>query len=249
MITFNSTHPEISDDVSEKQFETVEQVKVGKETVPEFVPQPAPMPAPVQTTTTSNLLIPFLVVSFGMFALGAGGTLIYVNSSSKTAQPAVTVPAEPVAEAAAVTQDPEVREAAPEEQPEETVTRAAATPALFETAKVDVEDPQAREATRAVCAQSLGALLTSGADHLDLARALAREAQGCTMMSITVQGFASHSDDEVENLRASWQQAEDTIATLAAEGLDVSGFRPLGFGSRGQGNDAGPVSFSISTDS
>lgn len=137
-----------------------------------------------------------------MFALGAGSTLVYVNSSSRTAQPAMKLPAATVV-GAVVSEEPEAVTPAPVAQAEEAVTRAATTPAYFEAASPDVEGPQARAAAGAVCVQSLGALLASGAVHLDLARALAREAQGCTMVSITVQGYANHSDDEIENLRAS----------------------------------------------
>ena len=243
MITFNLTPPEEAADQTAPQVAQAEQME---QVETEWVPQPAPMRVPVQAApaATSNLLIPFLVVSFGMFALGAGGTLVYVNSSSRTAQPAMKWPAATVV-GAVVSEEPEAVTPAPVAQAEEAVTRAATTPAYFEAASPDVEGPQARAAAGAVCVQSLGALPASGAVHLDLARALAREAQGCTMVSITVQGYANHSDDEIENLRASWQEAEGTIATLAAEGLDVSGFRPLGVGSRGQADEAGPVSFHI----
>lgn len=241
MITFNTTPPK--DPVAAPQPEQQAALSAAPEPVSPFAPKPS----------KPKLLVPLLVVSFMMFALGAGGTLIYVNTSSETAQPAPPpMPTAPVATTLSE-EAPEDVTAAVVEQPEEAVMRADTTPALFETS---VEDPKLGAAARAVCLQTLEALLASGSgaqtqaktssNHLDLARALAREVQGCTMVSITVQGHFDGSFDEVENLRASWQQAEETISALAAEGLDVSRFRPLGFGSRSLAEDAGADSRSVS---
>ena len=136
MITFNLTPPEEAADQTAPQVAQAEQME---QVETEWVPQPAPMRVPVQAApaATSNLLIPFLVVSFGMFALGAGGTLVYVNSSSRTAQPAMKWPAATVV-GAVVSEEPEAVTPAPVAQAEEAVTRAATTPAYFEAASPDV---------------------------------------------------------------------------------------------------------------
>lgn len=185
-------------------------------------------------------LLPYVLLAVFVFALGNVGTWLALRSMAPETPDvaAVTLPSGGAVTPAAQLESDGFRV----EQFEDAVTRALTSQVHYEA--MSAEEETVLVVSQADCTETLGDLATLSAASavsdpvdrdtllLDLARSIAREAVGCSVASITVQGHSAKSEDEVENLRASWLQAERTIATLAGEGLDVSLFRPLGFGSR-----------------
>lgn len=95
-----------------------------------------------------------------------------------------------------------------------------------------------------ICVEQLGELMTttrisfaSGSrtpNQLDMqsAREIALLLEDCHLVMVAVEGHSDTTGQEQTNMALSWTRAEAVIAQLRNEGLDVSAFEPLGFGSR-----------------
>ncbi|WP_299300740.1 OmpA family protein [uncultured Litoreibacter sp.] len=68
--------------------------------------------------------------------------------------------------------------------------------------------------------------------ELPTLRKIGRMAEACDGALIHVTGHSDSSGSDVINLALSWQRADNTVATLAALGVDTSKFEPVGFGAR-----------------
>ncbi len=80
-------------------------------------------------------------------------------------------------------------------------------------------------------------LFASGSAELDgseipTLRKIGRMAEACDGAVVHVTGHSDSSGSDVINLALSWQRADNTIATLAALGIETSMFEPVGFGAR-----------------
>ena len=69
-------------------------------------------------------------------------------------------------------------------------------------------------------------------NDLPILRKFGRMAEACDGAVVHVTGHSDSSGSDVINLALSWQRADNTIATLAALGVDTSKFEPVGFGAR-----------------
>lgn len=183
----------------------------------------------------------FVIVGVTMMGLGALTTWGLVSMQSQT--PLVADTMQQQARTVATPQEPTINTS---DQLQDIIARASTSAILND---IPTLKPEARPANltevaivqqpASMCVETLNDLAASGPRslngqaHLDLARNIARNALNCEGITISVEVHATDSSNEVENLMVSWRQAEDTIAALAFEGLDVSAFRPLGFGSRG----------------
>lgn len=68
--------------------------------------------------------------------------------------------------------------------------------------------------------------------ELPTLRKIGRMAEACDRALIHVTGHSDSSGSDVINLALSWQRADNTVATLAALGIDTTKFEPVGFGAR-----------------
>lgn len=64
------------------------------------------------------------------------------------------------------------------------------------------------------------------------ARRIASTLVGCDPVMVAVEGHSDLTGEEQNNMALSWIRADAVISRLAAEGFDVKGFEPLGFGAR-----------------
>jgi len=67
---------------------------------------------------------------------------------------------------------------------------------------------------------------------LPILRRIGRMAEECPNVVVQVKGHTDSTGSDVINLALSWQRADNTIATLAALGIDTQNFEPIGFGAR-----------------
>lgn len=67
---------------------------------------------------------------------------------------------------------------------------------------------------------------------LPVLRRIGRMAEDCPNVVVQVKGHSDSTGSDVINLALSWQRADNTIATLAALGIDTRNFEPIGFGAR-----------------
>ena len=63
-------------------------------------------------------------------------------------------------------------------------------------------------------------------------RRLGRMAEDCPGAIVQVKGHTDSVGSDVVNLALSWERADNTIATLAALGIETQNFEPIGFGAR-----------------
>lgn len=68
--------------------------------------------------------------------------------------------------------------------------------------------------------------------ELPTLRKIGRLAMDCPEAMIHVTGHSDSSGSDIINLALSWQRADNTVAALAALGIDTAQFEPVGFGAR-----------------
>lgn len=68
--------------------------------------------------------------------------------------------------------------------------------------------------------------------ELPILRQIGEMAEACPNALIRVAGHSDTSGSDIINLALSWQRADNTVATLAALGIDTTRFEPIGYGAR-----------------
>ncbi|MDA8746927.1 OmpA family protein [Litoreibacter sp.] len=135
---------------------------------------------------------------------------------------------------------------APVVQPEPVVVLAAVEPEpVIETIEPVVEVADCIDDLR-VTAQSHTIRFGVGSANLEgtelpTLRKIGRMALACPEAILQVTGHTDSSGSDIVNLALSWQRADNTVAALAALGIDTAQFEPVGFGARtpsGQGDSS-----------
>ncbi len=120
----------------------------------------------------------------------------------------------------------------PSTPPEETVVVSNQTPtAATQVASTDCVAELRNFATSQTILFASGSAELQ-ADELPTLRKIGKMAEGCDRAFVQVTGHSDSSGTDIINLALSWQRADNTVATLAALGIDTAKFEPVGFGAR-----------------